>query len=104
MPNGLQNSNYQKIKVMKNKFKKFFREHIVIFALGALPFILAGWLLIPSWISHNGEEDTPMESTTDNSISAESFEYKGHQYILFSTGSRLGPSGFLHDPDCKKCK
>ena len=89
---------------MKNKFKKFWEEYRIGILVGiAIPVTFA-WLLTPVLISHNEEEETPMESTSDKSIRAETFDYKGHQYILFSTGSRLGPSGFLHDPDCKKCK
>ena len=89
---------------MKDKFKKIGEDWKVIVMVGIGLCVVLGWLLIPALISHNKEEDTPMESTSDKSIRAASFDYKGHQYILFMGNSRLGPSGFLHNPDCRKCK
>lgn len=88
---------------MKDGFKNFLRKHRDSIIFGGCISVMAIIMLMPLWID-NDKEDTPMESTSDKIIKAESFYYKGHQYLLFSTGSRHGPSGILHDPDCTKCK
>lgn len=89
---------------MKYKFKKIWGECKDGVALGIGLFALLGVILIPSWGNHNEEKDTPMELTSEKSIRAESFDYKGHQYILFERSSPLGSSSVLHNPDCRKCK
>ena len=84
---------------MKDKLKKFFAEHRdnVVFYMAMLD--LAGVMLSLTLISNNTER----ESTSEEEIKAKSFDYKGHQYILFDENHTFGASSILHDPDCKKC-
>ena len=89
---------------MKGKLKKFMTEHedvaviCIIFigvAIGMLPFSLIGL---------NAKKNDPRELTSEEGIKATSFDYKGHQYILFDETRSFGASSILHNPDCKKCK
>lgn len=89
---------------MKDKLKKFMIEHenvaviCIIFiavAVGMLPFSLIG---------RNAKKNDPRESTSEEVIKATTFDYKGHQYILFEENRSFGASSILHNPDCKKCK
>ena len=89
---------------MKDKLKKIWEKHMDVIALGITLFVLIGVMLSLSWVKHNKEEDTPMESTSEEEIKAKSFDYKGHQYILFEETRSFGASSILHNPDCKKCK
>ena len=87
---------------MKCKFKKIWgdwRETIMV----VIAFIvLACVMLSISWIKHDDKQNNPMESTSEEKIKAKSFDYKGHQYILFEECRAFEASSFIHDPDCKK--
>jgi hypothetical protein len=89
---------------MKYKFKKIWAEHEEGFVLGIALFGLLGVMLSLLWVKHDEKRDILMESTSEKSIRAELFDYKGHQYILFEESRAFGASSFLHNPDCKKCK
>ena len=86
------------------KLKKIWEEHQEGVALGIAMFVLAGVMFMLFRTSHNAEGEFPMESTSEEKIKAKSFDYKGHQYILFEEARALGASSILHNPDCKKCK
>lgn len=89
---------------MKCKFKKIWGEwKNTIMAITAF-IIVACLMLSLSWIKHDDKQNNPMESTSEEKIKAKSFDYKGHQYILFEECRAFGASSFIHDPDCKKCK
>ena len=89
---------------MNNKFKKIWEEHQDGVSLGIAMFVLAGVMLSILWVKHDEKRNIQMESTSEKSVRAESFDYKGHQYILFEEGRAFGASNILHNPDCKKCK
>ena len=89
---------------MKNKFKKILAERRDGVALSIALIVIAGVMLSSSLISHNAEENDPRESTSEEGIKATSFDYKGHQYILFEENRSFGASSILHNPDCRKCK
>lgn len=87
-----------------NKFMKFWekRRDLVLIGVGLL--LLFSLVMIPIWANHEAEKDKPMEPTSMKGIRASSFEYKGHQYVLFEKSNILRSSNIVHDPDCKKCK
>ena len=89
---------------MNNMFKKIWEEHQDGVSLGIAMVVLAGVMLSLLWVKHDEKRDVQMESTSEESIRAESFDYKGHQYILFEESRAFGASSILHNPDCKKCK
>lgn len=89
---------------MKYKLKKIWEKHMDVIALGITLFVLACVMMSLALVNHNSEKNTPMESTSEEEIRAKSFDYKGHQYILFEETRPLGASSFLHNPDCRKCK
>lgn len=88
---------------MKDKLKKFLIEHDGV-ALGIALFVVVCVMMSLTLVNRNSEKNTPIESTSEKSIKATSFDYKGHQYILFEESRRFGASSILHNPDCKKCK
>ncbi|MBR2229850.1 MAG: hypothetical protein IJ886_06225 [Prevotella sp.] len=55
---------------MKDKLKKIWEKHMDVIALGITLFVLIGVMLSLSWVKHNKEEDTPMESTSEEEIKA----------------------------------
>lgn len=67
-------------------------------------FVLGGVMLMPLRIRRDAEKNTPMELTSEEEFKAKTFDYRGHQYILFEEARRFGASSFLHNPDCKKYK
>lgn len=79
-------------------------EHMEGISLGIALFVLVGVMLMLFRTSHNVDETLAMEPTSENVIKAKTFDYKGHQYILFEEARALGSSSVLHNPDCKKCK
>ena len=89
---------------MKNKLKKIWEKHMEGIALGIALIVLAGVMFVFFRTSHNVDETLAMEPTSEEEIKAKTFDYKGHQYILFEEARPLGASSFLHNPDCKKCK
>lgn len=89
---------------MKFKLKKIWKEHMEGISLGIAFIVLVIVMLKLFRVSHNADETLVMESTSENAIKAKTFDYKGHQYILFEEARSFGASSFLHSPDCKKCK
>ena len=89
---------------MKSKFKMIWEEHQDGVSLGIASFVLAGVMLSLFWVKHDEKKDIPMESTSEEDVKAKTFDYKGHQYILFEECRAFGESSILHNPDCKKCK
>lgn len=89
---------------MNNMFKKIWEEHQDGVTLGIALFVLVGVMGSLLWIKHNDTRDIPMDSTSVEEIKAKSFDYKGHQYIMFEESRAFGASSILHNPDCKKCK
>ena len=89
---------------MKDKLKKFMIEYEDVAVICIIFIAVAVGLLPFSLLSHNAEKNDPRESTSEEAIKARSFDYKGHQYILFEENRSFGASSILHNPDCKKCK
>ena len=89
---------------MKYKLKKILEEHEDGAVICLLFFVIGGLGLSLSLIGHHAEKNDPRESTSEEAIKARSFDYKGHQYILFEENRSFGASSILHNPDCKKCK
>lgn len=89
---------------MKYFFYKFWakwRDQIMI-GLGVSAIVLL--LMTPLIANKLSERDNPMELSSDEGIQAKSFEYKGHQYVLFEKRNIIRSSSIVHDPDCNKCK
>ncbi len=89
---------------MNYNFKKIWGEWKETIMVCIAFIVLIGVMLSLLWVKHDKKRDIPMESTSEKNIRAESFDYKGHQYILFEESSVLGSSSVVHNPDCKKCK
>lgn len=89
---------------MKYKLKKIWEEHMEGIALGIALIVLGGVMFMLFRTSQNVDETLAMEPTSENVINAKTFDYRGHQYILFEETRPLVSSSFLHNPDCKKCK
>ena len=87
---------------MKNKLKKIWEEYMNGISLGIALIVLAGVMFMFFRSNHNADETLKMEPTSENVIKAKTFDYKGHQYILFEEARRFGTSSFLHNPDCKE--
>ena len=84
---------------MKYKFKKFWEKYYDV-VLGILALLILFWL--PVGIHLSNRNNAPTDSTSVKGIEAKSFEYKGHQYILFEKTNVLGQISVVHDPDCCK--
>ena len=89
---------------MKYKFKKIWVEWKDVIQIGVALMALFGLFLVILLANHNAEKNYPMDSTSEKGIRAKSFEYKGHQYVLFEKSNFFGSSSGVHDPDCKICK
>ena len=89
---------------MKDKLKKFMIEHEDVAVMCIIFFAVAVGVLPFSLIGRNAKKNELRESTSEEGIKATSFDYKGHQYILFEESGSFGASSILHNPDCRKCK
>ena len=89
---------------MKYKYKKIWEERKDTVMVCIAFIVLFSVMMSLTLVNHNSEKNTPMESTSEEAIKARSFDYKGHQYILFEENRSFGASSILHNPDCKKCK
>lgn len=58
--------------------------------------VVTFWLLSSIANSHEKESQSPVEER----LSTEEFSYKGHQYIMFRTNSRLDGASVVHNPNC----
>jgi hypothetical protein len=85
---------------MKYKFKRLWVEWKDVVLIGIAFMALFGLFAVALWANHNAEKNNPMDSTSEKGIRAKSFEYKGHQYILFKKSNFFGESSVVHDPDC----
>lgn len=86
---------------MKCKFKKFWEKYDAL-VLGVLALFILFW--VPVGIHLSNRYNNPTDPTSEKGIEAKSFEYKGHQYILFEKTNLFGQISIVHDPDCNKCK
>lgn len=75
---------------MMNKLKKIWEEYMNGISLGIALIVLAGVMFVFFRTSHKADEITKMESTSEKEIKAKSFDYKGHQYILFEEARCFG--------------
>ena len=68
------------------------------FGIAMLVFVVVTfWLLSSIANSHEKENQRPIEEQ----LSTEEFSYKGHQYIMFRTNSKLDGANVVHDPNCE---
>ena len=89
---------------MKYKIKRLWLEYKDWILVGIAFLLLFCLFMIPLWANHKAEKNNPKDSTSDKGIVANTFEYKGHQYILFEKTNVFGPISVVHDPDCCKMK
>ena len=68
------------------------------FGIAMLVFVVVTfWLLSSIANSHEKENQRPIEEK----LHTEEFSYKGHQYIMFRTNSKLDGASVVHAPNCE---
>jgi len=52
----------------------------------------------------SSQEEKQLIQNIENNIEMIKFSYEGHSYVCFWVIPNPAASGWLHDPECKKCK